>query len=75
MEKPPMNLPSTPTETIRSLLFEKAASLNQQLLKRLTDVSDHISRGENLGVIGALEGLDSNLESIRTLMRLMRDHF
>jgi hypothetical protein len=75
MEKPPMNLPSTPTETIRSLLFEKAASLNQQLLKRTTDVSDHISRGETLGVIGALEGMDYEVETIRTLMRLMHDHF
>jgi hypothetical protein len=75
MEKPPLNFPSTPTETIRSLLFEKVAALNQQLLKRLTDVSDHISRKETLGVIGALEGMDSEVETIRTLMRLVRDHF
>lgn len=49
--------------------------LNQQLLKRLTDVSDHISRKETLGAIGALEGMDYEVETIRTLMRLVRDHF
>ena len=75
MQKPPENAPSTPTETVRSLLFEKAESVNQQLLKRLSEASDHISKRETLAVIGAIEGLESDLETIRTLMRLMRDHF
>ena len=49
--------------------------VNQQLLKRLTDVSDHVSRNKPLDVTGALEGMDFEVETIRALMRLARDHF
>lgn len=70
-----MNHPSDQTEAIRSLLFQKAETVNQQLLKRLSEASDHISRRETLGVIGAIEGMEFDLESLRTFMRLVRDHF
>ena len=51
-----MSDPQSPTEAIRDLLFRKAEALNQQLLTRLTDTTSHLSKNQDLAVIGALPG-------------------
>jgi len=66
---------NTPNDAIRDLMFRKAEVLNQQLLKRLNDTSRHLSRNNELGAIGALTGLESDVTSMRKLMALVRDHF
>ena len=70
-----MHEPQTTTEAIRTELFRKAETLNQQLLTRFSDVADHVSRHEDRAVIGALEGTEADIARMRSLMLLLRDCF
>ena len=70
-----MDDPQSPTKGIRSLLFRKAEAINERLLTRLQDAAGHLSRNENRAVIGALAGLEAEVELMRTFMVLIRDHF
>ena len=65
----------SPTKAIRSLLFREAEAINERLLTRLRDVARHLSRNENRAVIGALAGMEADVERMRTFMVLIRDHF
>jgi len=65
----------TPNEAMRNLLFRKAETLNQQLLKRLHDAERHLGKNNELAAIGALAGLESEIGSMRRLMTLVRDCF
>ena len=56
-------------------MFRKAETLNERLLTRLRDAASHLSRNEDRAVIGALAGMEADIESMRTLMVLVRDHF
>jgi hypothetical protein len=46
-----------------------------QLCIRLTKVASHLSRQEDRAVIGALEGTEEEIATIRTFMLLARDCF
>ncbi len=70
-----MDDPQSPTNAIRSLLFRKAETINERLLTRLHDAAIHLSRNEDRAVIGALAGMEADVESMRTFMVLVRDHF
>lgn len=70
-----MSEPQSPTETIRSLLFRKAETLNELMLTRLRDAATHLSKNQDRAVIGAIAGMEADIESMRTLMVLVRDHF
>ena len=70
-----MRNPEPHTKAIRTLLFRKAEIANQGLLRRLGDTARHLSNNNELAVLGTLQGLESEVESIRTLMVLARDHF
>lgn len=67
-------LPTT-TEAIRSAVFRRARTINQQLLVRLEEVENHLGSGSHLAVIGALEGVEANIASMRSLMLMLRDCF
>jgi len=67
--------PQSPTKAIRSLLFRKAKEINERLLTRLQDAAGHLSGNENRAVIGALAGMETEVERMRTFMVLIRDHF
>ena len=45
------------------------------MLKRLGETARHLSENRELAVIGALSGMEVEVESIRTMMVLMRDNF
>lgn len=70
-----MDDPQSPTKAIRNLLFRKAEEINERLLTRLQDAAAHLSRNENRAVIGALAGMEADVDRIRTFMVLIRDHF
>jgi hypothetical protein len=65
----------SPTDAIRNLLFRKAEVLNHRLLERLADTTSHLSKNEARAVIGALAGMEPDIENLRTLMVLVRDCF
>ncbi len=60
---------------IRILLFRKAELIAQQLLRQLADTTSHLRKNEASAVIGALAGMESDIENLRTLMVLVRDSF
>ena len=70
-----MDDPPSPAKTVRSLLFRKAETINERLLTRLHDAAIHLSRNEDRAVIGALAGMEADIESMRSFMMLVRDHF
>ena len=70
-----MNDLPTNTEAIRSVLFRKAETLNQRLLERSTQIADHLGNRDDRAVLGALDGMEATVASIRTLMSLARDCF
>lgn len=70
-----MNEPPTAVAAIREVLFRNADTLNHQLLKRLGDVADHVTRHEARAAIGALDGAEADIATIRSLMLLVRDCF
>lgn len=70
-----MSEPQSRTDAIRDLLFRKAETINERLLTRLRDSASHLSNNEARAVIGALAGMESDVESLRTLMVLVRDCF
>jgi hypothetical protein len=49
--------------------------LNHRLLGRLADTTSHLSKNEARAVIGALAGMEPDIENLRTLMVLVRDCF
>lgn len=64
-----------PIEAVRALLFERAAILIAELQTRLAQAADHITNKEHRAVIGALDGLDTHIQTIRILMQLMNEYF
>lgn len=70
-----MNEPQTTVAAIREVVFRNADTLNHQLFRRFGDVSDHLTRCEDLAVIGALEGAEADIAKLRNLMLLLRDCF
>ena len=70
-----MNKPQAPVAAIREVIFQNAATLNQQLLERFGTVADHMSRNEERAVIGALDGAEADIAKMRSLMLLSRDCF
>ena len=65
--------PDSPEEALRARLFEKARVYNNRLVERTNNVAGHLDRREALGVIGSLDGAERDIESLRTLMSLIRE--
>ena len=60
---------------IRQMLFRNAEKLNNRLFERFADLANHLHNSEACAAIGALEGTETDIECIRTLMVLIRDWF
>jgi hypothetical protein len=70
-----MNEQQTTLAAIRQVLFRNADMLNRQLLERFGAIADHLSRHEDLAVIGTLDGAEADIVKMRSLMLLLRDCF
>ena len=70
-----MDEPQTPVAAIREVIFQNAATLNQQLLERFGTVAEHLDRNEDRAVIGTLDGAEADIAKMRSLMLLSRDCF
>jgi len=56
-------------------VFAKAKLSHERLTRQLADVGESLGKGEHLAAIGALEGLEADVNRIRGLMLLLRDCF
>ena len=68
------NLPSpTPDldEAVRQRILERVKPLNHEVLSRLSIAADHLEEGRHRSALGALDGVELHLATIRSLLRLL----
>jgi hypothetical protein len=70
-----MESETTTAEAIRALLLRNAEAHTDRLLARLEEFRSHVSKGEHLAALGALEGTEAATATIRSLLLLVRDCF
>ncbi len=64
-----------PILAVRTVLFRKAEIIHCHLLAQLMDVGTSISRGSECAVLGALEGMEDEVDRMRQLMFVLLDCF
>lgn len=57
---------------LRGLVLRRAREINGKILTRLAVVSDDLDDGNYLGAIGGLDGLESEIQTMRSLLLLLR---
>lgn len=57
--------------TLRRLVLARASAINGKLLARLSTVSDDLDAGDHLAALGALDGLEHDINRIRSFLLLL----
>ena len=68
----PQPQPNDLDRTLRKLVLARAAEINGKLLARLSTVSDDLDAGSPLAALGALDGLERQIETMRSFLLLLR---
>jgi hypothetical protein len=58
-------------EAIRQPVLVRARAINGTLLARLATVSDDLDAGRHLAALGGLDGLERQIETMRSLLLLL----
>jgi hypothetical protein len=69
------NLHSQPLEleeALSKLVLARVSAINGSVLARLATVSDDLEAGHHLAALGALDGLERQIETIRNFLLLLR---
>jgi len=53
-------------------VIERAMEINSKLLGRLASVADDLDEGAHLAALGGLDGLERQIETMRSLLLLLR---
>lgn len=59
-------------EAIRLRVLERAMAINSRLLARLATVADDLDAGSHLAALGGLDGLERQIDTVRSLLLLLR---
>ena len=59
-------------EAIRQRVLERAKAINTLLLARLATVTDDLDAGQHLAALGALDGLERQIDTMRHFLLLLR---
>ena len=59
-------------DALRKLVLHRAREINGKILTSLAIVSDELDDNNYLGAIGGLDGLESEIQSMRSLLLLLR---
>lgn len=59
-------------EALRRLVLARASAINGKLLARLSTVSDDLDAGYHLAAIGGLDGIEREIETMRSFLLLLR---
>ena len=59
-------------DALRGLILRRAREINGKILTSLAIVSDELDDSNYLGAIGGLDGLESELQTMRSLLLLLR---
>jgi len=60
-------------DLIRASIFDRASSGVNEVLLQLEEVSKHLTDGEDLAALGALQGLSERLQYVEVLLTVLRD--
>jgi hypothetical protein len=59
-------------EALRRLVLARASAINGKLLARLATVSDDLDAGGHLAALGGLDGIEREIETMRSFLLLLR---
>jgi hypothetical protein len=62
---------SDPDEAIRERILSRAKTVNAQILDRLRIAADDLEAGEHRAALGALDGIEAQLTTIRSVLLLL----
>ncbi len=68
----PQPQPNDLDRALRKLVLARTAEINGKLLARLSTVSDDLDAGSHLAALGALDGLERQIETMRSFLLLLR---
>ena len=60
-----------PDEAIRERILSRAKAVNAEILDRLRIAADDLEAGEHRAALGALDGIDVQLTTIRSVLLLL----
>ena len=64
--------PGDPDEAIRKRILERAMEINTKLLGRLATVADDLDVGGHRAALGGLDGIERQIDTMRSLLLLLR---
>ena len=67
----PNTTSSDPDEAIRERILSRAKSVNAEILDRLRIAADDLEAGEHRAALGALDGIEAQLSTIRSVLLLL----
>ena len=59
-------------DALRRLVLARASAINGKLLARLSTVSDDLDASRHLAAIGGLDGIEREIETMRSFLLLLR---
>jgi hypothetical protein len=59
-------------EAIRLRILERATEINTKLLARLTTAAGDLEVGGHLAALGGLDGIEKQIDTMRSLLLLLR---
>jgi hypothetical protein len=68
----PQTPPRDLNAAVRRLILARAAEINGKLLARLATVADDLDQGNHLAALGALDGIEREIEQMRSFLLLLR---
>ena len=60
-----------PDEAIRKRVIERAMQINEKVFAQLATVADDLNAGGHRAALGGLDGLERQIETMRTLLLLL----
>jgi hypothetical protein len=63
--------PHDPDEAIRQRILDRAKTINAEILARLTTAADDLEAGQHRAALGALDGIEAQINIIRSVLLLL----
>jgi hypothetical protein len=68
----PQTPPRDLNAAVRRLILARAAEINGRLLARLATVADDLDQGSHLAALGGLDGIEREIDRMRSFLLLLR---
>lgn len=64
--------PQDPDEAIRQRILDRAMAINAEILVRLSTAADDLEAGRHRAALGALDGIEAQINIIRSVLLLLQ---